>query len=363
MRYSYETSPVGPLGNSVEAGHQRNGKLGRGHMTELGVAVIGCGFQGAIHAGNVARSQRANLISCVDVDGDRAASVAAAHGAERHGADISAVWSDTEIDAVVIATTTHTHHELALAAAGHGKHMIIEKPMAITVDECLEIEQACEAAGVVAALGYKFRFTDAVKAAREAVPSPGILVAQTLYDPSPPGANAWVNDRALSGGRMVSSLVHSVDLLRFLSRDEVVKVSAEGTLVGDDLLGEPNTSTATLLFRNGAIGSIVHGTAGASGILSTWSFQAATAGANATIHDHGRRLSLHREGGADTTVVDPVEDPFEAGTSQLFEAFAAAVSGEDVEIPGPRDGTLSLLISRCVEESISSGQPVVVPVL
>jgi myo-inositol 2-dehydrogenase/D-chiro-inositol 1-dehydrogenase len=332
-------------------------------MTELGVAVIGCGFQGAIHAGNVARSSRATLVSCVDLDGERAASVAAAHGAERHGADISEIWTDPEIDAVVIATTTHTHHELALAAAEHGKHMVIEKPMAITVDECLEIERACEAAGVVVALGYKFRFTDAVKVAREAIPRPKILVAQTLYDPSPPGANAWVNDRALGGGRMVSSLVHSVDLLRFLSGDEVAKVFAEGATVGDDSLGEPDTSTATLLFRDGAIGSIVHGTAGASGLLSTWSFQAAAAGANATIHDHGRRLNLHREGEPDTTVVDPVEDPFEAGTAQLFEAFAAAVSSQDVEIPGPRDGTLSLLVSRCVEESIATGQPVVVPAL
>lgn len=330
-------------------------------MTPLGVAVVGCGFQGAIHARNVADSTRANLVSCVDIDSDRAAALAANFGARRSSVRLADVLDDSEVDVVVIATTTHTHHELAMSAARHGKNMLLEKPMAMTIDECLEIERACEEADVVAVLGYKFRFTAATVAARAAVPRPRLLLAQTLYDPAPPGSNAWVNDRALSGGRMVSSLVHAVDLLRFLSGDEVARVYAEGALVSDQSLGEPDTSTATLLFRGGAIGSIVHGTAAASGLLSTWSFQTADIGVNATIHDHGRRLTLHRVGEPDTSVVDAAEDPFEAGTAPLFEALVAAVAGEEVDVPGPRDGTLSLLVSRCIEEAIETGQPVTVP--
>jgi myo-inositol 2-dehydrogenase/D-chiro-inositol 1-dehydrogenase len=310
----------------------------------------------------VANSSRADLVTCVDLDGERASQLASITAAKRFSRRLEDVWSDQDIDVVVIATTTHTHHQLAIEAARHGKHILLEKPMAMTVDECLEIETACDYAGVTAVLGYKFRFTDAVIAAREAVPNPRVLIAQTLYDPAPVGANAWVNDRALSGGRLVSSLVHSVDLLRFLSGDEIVRVSA----VGGSVTGrsdEPDTATATLVFSTGAIGSIVHGTAGASGLLSTWSFQAADVGGNATIHDHGRRLTLHREGASDTTVVDPCVDPFEAGTAPLFEALVDAVTGQDVDVPGPRDGTLSLLVSRCIEEAIATGQPVSVPAL
>lgn len=329
-------------------------------MTRLGVAVIGCGFQGAIHAKNVAASSRAELVSCVDVDRERAAGLAASTGSAVSDR-VSDVWEDPAVDVVVIATTTYTHHDIALAAASRGKHMLLEKPMAVTVDECLEIERACEEAGVVCVTGYKFRFTDAVVAARRAIPRPRLLVAQTLYDPLPSGSHAWVNDRSLSGGRLVSSLVHSVDLLRYLSGDEIVRVHAEGALIDARSLGEPDTAVATLLFRDGAIGSIVHGTAGASTLLSTWSFQTADSGVNATIHDHGRRLSLHRVDGEDSVVVDPSEDPFEAGTRGLFEALVSAVSGEQVEVPGPRDGTLSLLVSRCVEEAIETGQPVTVP--
>lgn len=332
-------------------------------MTGLRVAVLGCGFQGGIHAENVVASSRADLVACVDLDLERATRLAATVGAGRATDRPDDVWADDEIDAVIVATTTNTHHDLALAAARHGKHLLVEKPMALTVDECLDIERACEAAGVTVAVGYKFRFTAAAIAARTAVPHPRVLGAHTLYDPSPVGANSWVNDRAVSGGRLVSSLVHAVDLLRFLTGDEVERVYAEGATVAEPGLGEPDTTVATLLFREGAIASLVHGTAGASGLVSTWSFQTADAGVNATIHAHGRRAVVHRDGQEDETVEDPITDPFRAGTGPLFEAFAAAVSGESRDLPGARDGTLSLLVSRCVEEAMASRQPVTVPVL
>jgi myo-inositol 2-dehydrogenase / D-chiro-inositol 1-dehydrogenase len=331
-------------------------------MTRLGVAVLGCGFQGAIHARNVMASERTNLVTCVDVDGRTAGALATELGVEASD-DVPALWVDSRIDVVVIATTTHTHHDLAIAAADAGKHMLLEKPMAMTVDECMEIEEACDRAGVTCVVGYKFRFTDAVVAAREAVQRPRVLVAQTLYDPLPADTNPWVNDRAMSGGRLVSSLVHAVDLLCFLADDDVVRVQAEGSLVSEPSLGEPDSTVATLRFRQGAIGSIVHGTAAASGLLSTWSFQATDAGVNATIHDHGRRLTLHRAHGDDAVVVDPVDDAFAAGTRGLFEALVSVVLGEDVDAPGPRAGTTSLLVSRCIEEAIETGQPVDVPVI
>ncbi|HUG74713.1 MAG TPA: Gfo/Idh/MocA family oxidoreductase [Acidimicrobiia bacterium] len=332
-------------------------------MKRLGVAVLGSGFQGRIHAENVAASTRADLIACIDVDGDRADELAADLGAGWSSTLADDVWADPAIDAVVIATTTHTHHELALQAAAHGRHMLLEKPMAISIEECREIQASAEAAGVVVVLGYKFRFTAAAVAAKQAVPDPRVLVAHTLYDPAPPGSSGWVNDRAFSGGRLVSSLVHAVDMLRFLSGAEVVRVFAEGALVAEPALGEADTTVATLLFDNGAIAAVVHGTAAASGLVSTWAFQSAGAGVNATIHDHGRRLALNRPGNepAHTEVVDSTEDPFRAGTAPLLAALVAAIAGEGPAVPGSRDGIMSLLVSRCVEEAIATGQPVTVP--
>jgi len=336
--------------------------------SQLGVAVIGCGFQGSIHAANIAASERARLLVCADAVPSAAEALAAESGADRWTGTIDEVWADPSVDAVVIATTTHTHHALALEAARHGKHILLEKPMALTIDECLEIERVVADAGVGLMLGYKFRYCPAVIAAKEAVPDPRVLVAQTLYDPAPPGITGWVNDRALSGGRLVSSLVHSIDLLRFLAGSEVVVVSGDGIDVTDPAssasLTEPSTAVANLRFANGAIASLVHGSAGTSSVLSTWSFQSTAPGVNATIHAHGRRLSLHRAGGDDPPdIVEDVDDPFRAGTAPLFEAFAAAVVDGTPMSPDGRDGTVSLHVARCLEAAIATGLPQEVPPL
>jgi myo-inositol 2-dehydrogenase/D-chiro-inositol 1-dehydrogenase/scyllo-inositol 2-dehydrogenase (NAD+) len=271
------------------------------------------------------------------------------------------VWNDPAVAAVVIATTTNTHRELALAAAAHGKHILLEKPMALTVEECFEVEDAAKRADVRLMMGYKFRFTAAVVAAHEAVPAPSVVLAHTMYDPT--SGDGWVNDRTLSGGRLVSSLVHAVDLLRFFTGSEVKRVFAEGANVVFPELGERDTAVATLLFRNGAIGSIVHGTVGESALLSAWSFQAAAAGINATVNDHGRRLKLHRaEGEADPAdVVDPSSDPYTAGTGPLLDAFVAAVKGTGPASPDGRDGILSMMVSRSIEEAMATGEPQTLP--
>lgn len=329
-------------------------------MSVRGVAVVGCGFQGGIHAQNVAASPDAELLWCVDVDRPRAEELAKRLGA-RASDDVTDVWRDPRVDVVVIATITHTHRELAFAAARHGKHLLLEKPMAISVDDCLAIEDACEKAQVVAFIGYKFRFTNAVQAAREAVPSPRVLIAETLYDTHPAATHPWVDDRSLSGGRLVSSLVHSVDLLRHLARDEIAEVHAVGATAAGRPSIDPDTAIASVRFVRGAIGSIVHGTAATSSLLSIWSFQIADDRSNATISDHGRRLDLHRYGFEDESMVDTSVEPFEAGTRELLESLLTTIDGAPMDYPGPRDGTMALLVSRCVEQSMETGQAVTIP--
>lgn len=288
---------------------------------------------------------------------EAARSLAAAFGVDRWADDTTSILEDPGIDAVVIATTTHSHAPLAIAAARHGKHILLEKPMAVSVEECLAVEQAVRAAGVTLMVGFKFRFAPAVVAAKHAVPEPIVLTAHTLYDAEQTAATGWVNDRSLSGGRLMSSLVHSIDLLRFLSGSEPIRVGAEGGNLAIDGLGEPDNAVATILFENGSIGSIVHGTAGRSGLMSTWSFQSAGRGVNATVFDHGRRMRLH-DVSADQQrdLVDPVEDAFAAGMEPLMRAFADSVRSGRPTPPDARDGTISVIVSRLIERSIATGR-------
>lgn len=319
-------------------------------------AVIGCGFQGSIHAASVAQNTEASLVVCCDEDPDRAFSVAQSTGADNWSTDWETVISDSRVEAVVIATPTYNHAQLAISAAGAGKHVLLEKPMATSVEDCLRIEKAVADSGVRMLIGFKFRFAPAVREAKEAVPRPTVMNAHTLYDASQPTSD-WVNDRSLSGGRLMSSLVHSVDLLRYLSGSEAIRVTAEGGILAATNTSGPHNAVATIRFANGSIASVLHGTAGSSPLLSTWSFQLAAKGRNATVFDHARRMKSRHDGINSIEFVDPVEDPFATGMQQLMDCFVTAARDGTPDSPGPRDGTMSVLICRLIEEAITTGEP------
>lgn len=310
------------------------------------IAILGCGFQGTFHAQTITASPDAELVASCDFSTEAAQRIADAHGGAVH-TDPSTVLADEDVDAVIIATPSDTHAELAIAAAAAGKHILQEKPMATTVADCLAIEEAVDAAGVIMTLGFKFRWAPAVLAAKAAVPEPVALSGHTMYDASQP-ISGWVNDPRRSGGRILSSLVHTVDLLRFLTGSEPVRASAESAALAVPGLQEPDTLMANLVFANGAMASIVHGSVGQSGLLSVWSFQTAAPGINATIHSHCRQVVIHdaASGEPDTEVIDDVADPFLTGMSGLLAEFVDAVRTGREATPNPRDGTLALTISQ-----------------
>jgi len=318
-------------------------------------ALLGCGFQGRYHAANIATHSRASLEVCCDLDRARARSLSDEYGAGWH-TDYRAVLEDIGTDAVVIATTTNTHHEMALAAAAAGKHILLEKPMAVNVMECLAIDEAVRRAGVCLMVGYKFRFMESVRRAKQAVGTPLILTAHTLYDLTQE-ISSWVNDRALSGGRLMSSLVHAVDLLRFLAGAEVTAVTAAGGNLAIEGLNDIDGVVATLEFSNGAVASLVHGTAGESALVSVWSFQTAGRGVNATIYAHGRRALIHRAGSPDEPAeyVDPTPDPFAAGTAELLDAFIHAIDLGEVGSADAHDGVMAVVVSRAIEKAVHTG--------
>lgn len=320
------------------------------------IGLIGCGFQGDHHARAIASSAGVSLEVCCDNDGDRAARFARRVGCDRSSDSWRETVADARVDAVIIATTTHTHAEIALAAAEAGKHLLVEKPMATTVPDCLAIERAAQRAGVVLMIGFKFRFAPAMRAARAAVQSPVLLITQTLYDADQATAG-WVDDPLQSGGRLTSSLVHTVDALRYLSGAEPATVSTIGGAIVEGR-SEPDTIAAHITFETGAMASLVHGSAGQSDLLSVWSFQSVGVGTNATIHDHALRLSLHDATGARTgnNLVTPLDDPFHSGMPELVQAFAAAIESGEVHDATGRDGTIALAVCRDIERALASGR-------
>ena len=182
------------------------------------VAIVGAGFMGSAHASNYATlGNRVRVKSVVGQSPDRAARVAASVGASV--AELDAVLADPEIDAVDICLPTPIHREAAEAAFAAGKHVFLEKPLALTVEDAEAIVAAAERSGKLFMVGLVLRFwPEYVELGRliegGELGRPRAVFAQRL---SPPADWAdWLRDREQSGGTAVDLMIHDFDQMNVL---------------------------------------------------------------------------------------------------------------------------------------------------
>lgn len=127
-------------------------------MQKLRVAVIGTGFVGRVHVENIRRQTDAEVVAIADQTADLAASFGRALGIGRTEGDYRVLLADPAIDAVHICTPNKTHYPIARDALAAGKHVICEKPLAMTADEAASLVELARSAGVVHATSYNLRF-------------------------------------------------------------------------------------------------------------------------------------------------------------------------------------------------------------
>ncbi|UOE42760.1 Gfo/Idh/MocA family protein [Agromyces larvae] len=136
---------------------------------ELGVAVVGAGYWGPNLARNFQYSPHWRLESICDLDGDRANALAMRLGGARVTTSIAEVLADPAVDAIAVATPARTHYGIAMAAMEAGKHVVVEKPLADSVDRANEMVAAADAAGVTLMTDHTYCYTPAVLKMRELI--------------------------------------------------------------------------------------------------------------------------------------------------------------------------------------------------
>jgi predicted dehydrogenase len=197
----------------------------------LGVAVAGVGRAGMVHARNFASGVGgARLVALADPSEDALAAAAAETGCERTFSDpLDAVATD-EVDAVVIASPTFTHAEVAVAALAAGKHVLCEKPLASTLDEAAAIARAAAESDATFLMGFMRRFDASWASVAERVAAGEIgeplLVRSTGRGPGLPPE--WALDPKTSGGLIAEVNSHDLDSIRWFSGQEFESVYAVG---------------------------------------------------------------------------------------------------------------------------------------
>lgn len=321
------------------------------------VAIIGTGFMGKTHAEAWSQTD-ARLVAFVGKKGAEGKTLADAYGL-RFATTLEAVASD--IDVVDICTPTHLHLEHCLRAAAATKHVICEKPLALTVAEGQRMIQACRTAGVRLLVAHVLRFFPEYRLAREIaargdIGEPAVLrLSRCTFRPRK--ADNWYVDPARSGGMMLDLMVHDFDYARWVAGD-VVRVFAKAAQTSVPP-GGIDHALAVLTHRRGAISHIEGSWAYPPSMFLTRLEIAGAAGLIEFTSPTTAAIEIHRlDDGPSQDVALPTsplrESPY---TTQLRAFHQALVEGTEPPVRA-EDGMAAVQIARAAIESVRRGAPV-----
>jgi len=238
-----------------------------------GFGIIGCGMIAGFHAKAIGDLDDAKIAACFDMFPQSAEKFAAANNCTAYS-DLDKMLADPAVDVVTICTPSGAHMEPAVAAAQAGKHVIVEKPLEITLDRCDAIIEACEKAGVVLSTIFPSRFHESSQLMKQAIDSGrfGTLTvgdayvkwyrSQEYYD-----SGAWRGTWKLDGGgALMNQAIHTVDLLAWLM-GPVDSIIAHTATLAHERIEVEDTAMAAIKFKNGALGVIEATTAAYPGFL------------------------------------------------------------------------------------------------
>jgi 1,5-anhydro-D-fructose reductase (1,5-anhydro-D-mannitol-forming) len=291
---------------------------------------------------------------------ERARRYAGELGIPKAFASVGDLLAEPTIDAIYISTTNEWHEPQALAAIAAEKHVLCEKPLALTLNSAHRMVAAAASAGVVLGTNHHLRNAATHRKMRELIET-GIVgrplaarVFHAVY--LPPHLQSWRIDRPEAGGGVILDItVHDADTLRFALGDEVAEVTAMAANQGMGQAGLEDAVMGVMRFRNGVIaqfhdaftaphastGFEVHGTEG-----SLYGRDVMTQRAIGSV-------SLRRGGSEEEVPIDH-ENLYE----RSVRCFNAAIHGEGEPAATGADGVQSLAVALAVREAAEIGQTV-----
>lgn len=353
-------------GGSVRCREQSN-------MNKVRFGVVGVGPWGELHAHALARCPAAELAAVCDLNEGRARLVVAATGARMYYTNYESLFADGSIDAVCIATPDHLHLEIASAAVRAGKHLLVEKPLATTVEEAEVIADLARQAKVKLMVNFHHRWHPALWGAWESIRNnrigePHLLALRWNHRIDlPTRAILWTAQSSV--GWYAGS--HAVDAARWLTRDEVIRVyAASGMGVLDSLqVHTPDFFTAILEFSRGAVATIETCWTLPHSAPSQSDIRGQIIGTEGVLYfDESHHRMLERYERVNVTQSTAYPDVAEAPSVQgqpvgyaleSVRAFALAVARDEPPPVTAADGVAAARIVAAIHQSARTKQPVV----
>lgn len=345
----------------------------------LRFAVIGCGAISRMHLEAISAIPEAHLVAVACPEADRVMHIAQEFRCEMFK-DPYEVIARKDIDAVSIITPSGARRDLAVAAALSGKHVLMEKPMEITVGRVDDILRACDKTGVKCSGIFQFRYKPAWKFVKRVVQDGhlGKLVlgdaynkwfrSQEYFDGSP-WRGTWQLD---GGGALMNQGIHAVDLLQWIMGDVAEITAVTGTLAHDRIEVE-DTAVAVMKFKNGAMGVIegttsvypgypmkleIHGTKGSIIVVGDYISDFQLKDAPAGLAEEA--LKYYAPVISQSTASDPKQTDSTWHRMQIEDFVKSILSGKEPSVSG-REGRKSVEIINAIYLSSKTGGPVRLP--
>ena len=230
---------------------------------KLGYGIVGCGIWGKVHAECLEETEEAKLVAVSNRSPQRGLELAQKYHVDYYS-DYREMLKRPDIDLIDICVPSGQHAEVAIDAARAGKHVLVEKPIDITLERADRMIQACQEAGVKLSVIFQNRFTKGMirlKRAAEAGDFGQLILgdainksfrSQEYYD-----SGAWRGTWAIDGGgALMNQSVHHVDLLLWIMGD-VAEVQASTATLAHTNVEVEDAALAILKFKNGALGTLV----------------------------------------------------------------------------------------------------------
>jgi predicted dehydrogenase len=323
------------------------------------VAVIGIGWWSGVLADAIPKGTNLKLVACATRSPDKRAAFAAKYGC-RQAESYDAVLKDPEVEAVLLTTPHTLHGQQVIAAAQAGKHVFVEKPFTLTVDEGRAATEACRKAGVVLSVGHGRRRQPANRALNtliadgalgKLVQIEGNISSNTGFSMKPGG---WRTDpRETPAGAMTGLGIHHVDTFQYLVGPitRVMALSRRQVFKGLEI---DDTTGILFEFASGALGYL-----GTAFVLANRTNLLTLHGteAQAFTEAEGSRLFLQKKGEPDRSPV-PLQ-PVDIIAEELAEFARCIREGGRPEVGG-EEGTANVAVLEATVQSIATGRPVLV---
>lgn len=217
------------------------------------IGIIGSGNFTKMTLLPALKGSGANLKYIASKGGVSGTAMAQKHGFSHSTTNVDDVLKDKEVDLVLITTRHDLHASMAVKSLEAGKHVFVEKPLALNSEELELVTQAQQAAGKTVMVGFNRRFSPHAEKMKSLLSNSQMNVIATMNAGNIP-ANVWVHDMKVGGGRIIGEACHFIDLITYLTGSKVKAVCMNA--MGEN--PEENTDNATILlkYQNGSTGVI-----------------------------------------------------------------------------------------------------------